>query len=623
MTDEGNCAFCGRPEIRRMSGSLTDWVLICDCQNLESVELPENCMHCGKPRVAQSGSLTGLVFRGFNCDCINADHSDGASPLERALELDEQCFPLNRFQPRAVLGTGSFGTVYLCADNLLIKDVAVKLLHRILPGDVIRLQREAQLLAGLQHKNLVTVLDLGLTDNSAPYMVMDYFNSESLEKRLSDGPMELSCALHLLGQVCRALTYIHEKKIFHRDLSTANILIEKREDSVINVKLIDFGLSYFQTSEEQGKTVVGSPYYMCPEMLRGQAYGASAEIYSLGALFFNVLTGRPVFEGNSAARIIYQHDKVEAPLVSQYRDDCPEPLVQLIARMLAKNPECRPASVEEVIKFLDLETIDDVSSEKTDKKVKVKKVPLVKVLAGLALSFLLAFCFILNQKFLNEKNEFDVDTVKTPMTTEFTEPFIVEDAVTSESLAKSASNFQRAYSSHLRSDVDLSRIGSEAGLEELDLRSSAVRDLPIPPSVRPRIRYLNAGLCDLTPKGLETVASLKNLEELHLDGILLSNGRLRLLNSLPKVSILSLVDCSLSSADLIALNQLSNLKVLDLHDNEKIKDEGVLHLLKNKALRTIVLRNTGITEKGVKSLKSNLPNCQIKDSANPIHPSSF
>ena len=259
-----------------------------------------------------------------------------------------------RYELRGLLGRGGMGVVIEAWDPVLERPLAIKILS---PGDLSqdptareRLLREARAAATLSHPNVVSVFGVGETPElRAPYILMQRVLGETLErKEQGGGTIGVAEAVRLLGEIAEALTAAHARGMVHRDLKPSNVMVEGSTGRAV---VLDFGISHFTPTpgREQVKLTgtgmqVGTPLYMSPEQAAGEPATDKSDIYSLGCLMYEVLAGRPVFEGPTAMVVMASHIKdTPAPLRS-FRPDVPEPLERVVVAMLAKDPAARPSA---------------------------------------------------------------------------------------------------------------------------------------------------------------------------------------------------------------------------------------------------------------------------------------
>ncbi|GGO48788.1 serine/threonine-protein kinase PksC [Streptomyces daqingensis] len=262
-----------------------------------------------------------------------------------------------RFQLQSLLGAGGMAAVYLAHDSVLDRQVAVKTLHTELGREQSfreRFRREAQSVAKLTHTNIVSVFDSGedeLDGTLVPYIVMEYVEGKPLRNVLDEdiaqfGAMPTEKALKITGDVLAALDVSHEMGLVHRDIKPGNVMITKRGV----VKVMDFGIARAMqsgvTSMTQTGMVVGTPQYLSPEQALGRGVDARSDLYSVGIMLFELLTGRLPFDADSPLAIAYAHVQEEAPVPSSINQSVPAAVDTLVARTLKKNPNERFPTAE-------------------------------------------------------------------------------------------------------------------------------------------------------------------------------------------------------------------------------------------------------------------------------------
>jgi eukaryotic-like serine/threonine-protein kinase len=261
------------------------------------------------------------------------------------------------------LGSGGMGEVYTAEHQLLKRPCAIKLIKPSKATDaaaLARFEREVQATAKLTHWNTVEIFDYGHSDDGTFYYVMELLPGLSLEDLVKyHGPLPPERAVHFLRQVCKALREAHLKGLIHRDIKPANVFAAERGGVYDVAKLLDFGLVKQQALPEgdeqltQMGTFSGSPLYMCPEQVKAYSkLDARSDIYSLGAVAYYLVTGRPPFVGESPWDIIAAHsrDPVEPP--AQVNPAVPQDLELIIIRCLAKMPANRFPDVDSLDKAL-------------------------------------------------------------------------------------------------------------------------------------------------------------------------------------------------------------------------------------------------------------------------------
>ncbi len=250
-----------------------------------------------------------------------------------------------RYEVIKRVGVGGMADVYLAEDTQLGREVALKILHPQYAGDdsfVERFRREALSAAKLQHPNIVQIYDSG-READFNFIVMEYVEGQSLKDYLSEeGPLEVHEAVRIASEVLTALAYAHRTGLVHRDIKPGNILLS--EDG--KVQVTDFGIARAEAGSTmtQTGTILGTAYYLSPEQAQGLPLDGRSDIYSLGVVLYEMLTGRRPFEGDSPVSIAYKHVRENPRPPSQYREDMPRPLEAIVLTALTKKPEDRYSS---------------------------------------------------------------------------------------------------------------------------------------------------------------------------------------------------------------------------------------------------------------------------------------
>ena len=253
-----------------------------------------------------------------------------------------------RYLAKAFIASGGMASVYRAQDQVLEREVALKIIHPHLSTDksfVDKFRREAKMAASLSHPNLVNVFDQG-TDNQIIFLVMEFVPGINLRDALNDyGALTPDRALEILEPLTAGLAAAHSAGILHRDLKPENVFLSDNG----TVKLGDFGLAREISSHTQTGSVVGTAAYLSPELvLRGQA-DARSDIYSLGVMAFEMLTGKQPYAGDQAVQIAYQHANSNIPAPSSVSPEVPELLDEIVLWATARNPSDRPTNAKELL----------------------------------------------------------------------------------------------------------------------------------------------------------------------------------------------------------------------------------------------------------------------------------
>jgi len=257
------------------------------------------------------------------------------------------------------IGAGGMGEVYLAEDSELKRQVALKFLPVHLCSETdcrARFKREAQATAKLNHPNIVTIYEVG-EYNSRPFIAMEYCRGETLRSMLNQLEVSTEKAIELVIEICEGLNKAHRDGVIHRDIKPANIVIDENG----HARLLDFGLAAVHGEEPITKTgsTKGTIGYMSPEQIRGEAADNRSDLFSLGVVFYRILTGRTPFKADNEASTLNAILNEKPPPISKYKTDIPEQLQKIVFRLLEKDPDNRYQSAAAVVS--DLKKVNDIS----------------------------------------------------------------------------------------------------------------------------------------------------------------------------------------------------------------------------------------------------------------------
>jgi serine/threonine protein kinase/Tfp pilus assembly protein PilF len=275
------------------------------------------------------------------------------------------------------LGAGGMGEVYLAEDLKLERKVAIKFLPQYMTRDkdnVDRFEREAKATAALNHPNIVTIYEIA-EENTQTSIVMEYIDGESLRTKINNGFSDLNEILDIINQICWGLSEAHKADIVHRDIKPENILIDKND----RVKILDFGLAKLKGVSKLTKeaSTLGTIHYMSPEQIQGQEVDHRSDIWSLGVVLYEMLTGKVPFMGDYEQAVVYSilNDQPELPA------EIPPDLKHIITTCLEKDPANRYSQVENILKSL--------RNTETKRPAKLGKSSVIKTVLLLMLVFII------------------------------------------------------------------------------------------------------------------------------------------------------------------------------------------------------------------------------------------
>jgi serine/threonine-protein kinase len=255
-----------------------------------------------------------------------------------------------RYLLTAQQGSGGMAVIYKAVDKALGRTVAVKILRPSMTTDpqfIVRFQNEARAIANLTHPNIVTVHDVGMHSDgktNTHYIVMEFVDGSDLKRIIRDAggtPLPLEMALHYAIQICAGVGFAHRAGIVHADVKPQNVLVSTADQMI---KVTDFGIAQAMSEtqpKEREAVVWGSPHYFSPEQAKGEKPTPASDIYSIGIVLFEMLTGRLPFNGTTQQELAMAHVRDIPPRVSEFNREVPEELVSFVARALDKVPAAR------------------------------------------------------------------------------------------------------------------------------------------------------------------------------------------------------------------------------------------------------------------------------------------
>jgi len=268
-----------------------------------------------------------------------------------------------RYVIEELIGEGGMANAYRARHKRTERHLAVKIMNPLLAADPIvreRFRREARSAQKLAHPNIIEIYDQGETEDGTAFIAMELLTGESLASVIERGPLDVDRALQIMIQAARGIARAHDLEVIHRDIKPENIFLCRREDGTDLVKLLDFGIARSRQDARltnQGE-LFGTPQYMAPERIMGKDSGTASDIYALGVVFFEMLTGELPFNAPDVATFFVKHVEEPPPPLRSLNVRVPPMLEDLVLRMLAKAPADRPVDAHRVHQDL-LEIIKD------------------------------------------------------------------------------------------------------------------------------------------------------------------------------------------------------------------------------------------------------------------------
>ncbi len=606
-----SCPKCLKPKHEQTAGSITQWLNSCRCAPVDQVNHAEQtiekvrCAACGKSiSEAKSGSLTQWIFKEDTCCCERPDPLESSpeyfkkpafvgfeeSDHESELSVEDEKFPLDRYKPISVLGRGESGAVYLSRDRLLGKKVAVKVLRKLEREALLSFQNEAKTTSKLTHPNIIRILDFGCTVGGTPYMVMDYVKGSTLEDYLKvNETLDLQRCLTIFTDIADALAYAHDADILHRDIKPSNIMVS-HENEGLHASLIDFGVAKMQahfedTTRINGTALVGTPAYMSPDQASGREFDQRSDIYSLGCVLFECLTGKPPYLADSPLEIISLHAHGDIPsLFDMYpKTSTVAYLDQMIRKCLDKDPNRRYGDVSEFRMALeDIPALKKWRSEAKPAHVMPEQTQRPRRPGPLALIVLGCSCILVSS----------VASLAWYMLSA-TDPL-------DETKIEAANNHQNGIVSLENGHLDVTS-GNDRDLREVRYYPSAIESVHfmdckitaqgIKYIQKKKVRALSVDMgSEISPSLLKGISKLKDLGRLHLASAKpIDPEALALLANIPELEDLFLKGLIINKETFRAIGKMSRLQNLKLQDCDGIDREGLQQLKGLPSLSTIEL----------------------------------
>jgi serine/threonine-protein kinase len=265
-----------------------------------------------------------------------------------------------RYRVTSLIGSGGMGAVYRAEHTALKKTVALKVLNQEMAGHreaALRFEREAMVSAQIQHPNVVSATDSGRLPDGSLYLVLEYVEGRSLRELIdNEGRLPPARALHIGAQIAEALSAAHRAQVVHRDLKPGNVMLQTEDGHPEVVKVLDFGLARIGGAKDnpgepltRHGSVFGTPEYMSPEQARGEVVDHRADLYALGVILFELLSGRQPFVAPELVAVLIKHIQEPPPPLPP---EIPTPIAQYVMALLDKEPSRRPADARQVAKAL-------------------------------------------------------------------------------------------------------------------------------------------------------------------------------------------------------------------------------------------------------------------------------
>ncbi len=548
-------------------------------------------------------------------ETLDACPNDGT--IIRGAETAADSSLLERYKLLEPIGEGGMSVIYKARHLLMDKMVAIKLLHARLGGSqtsVKRFQMEAKAASLLNHPNIIAVHDFGVMPNGTAFLVMDYEPGESLAAYISShGPLSPQQSLPLFKALADALDHAHQQGVLHRDLKPSNIMIVQSASGELTGKIVDFGIAkVLDPQAESGAKpqltatgeVFGSPSYMSPEQCQGADLDNRSDIYSLGCLMYEALSGSPPFGGANTLEILFkQINQDVAPLVMPGNPRLETGLNTILKRCLAKDRDGRYAVARDIVSDIaKLEqggALADVAGSRQPvqqqpgllRALKQPRTQITALLIVVAVALLNVFAFKPAQQPAHELHA-------PPQAIQNMDPNLQppEDKPAGQAVAFPEKPFASNRLARRFTDADaLAIFTPQRDYRRIDLSHTSVTDT-----------------------SLKVLEPYHHLTFLALDNTAVTDSGLTTLKRIPSLEFLSVMNnYQIDNAGLASLSELRGLKCLHLNRSPNISDGGMKHLANLNKLTTLGLSYTHIGNDGMIYVLKTHPNLEHFSAGSP------
>jgi tRNA A-37 threonylcarbamoyl transferase component Bud32 len=529
-----------------------------------------------------------------------------------------------KYQFVAEIGSGGMGVIYKAKQPLLDRYYAIKMLNvrKANQQTLARFHQEAKAASALNHPNVISVHDFGFTEDDDPYMVMDFVDGMSLSTLLqTSGAIPYLEAVGLFVQIADGMNHAHTLGVLHRDLKPSNVMLTKPESLTMEVKIVDFGIAKINKAEgncslTQTGDVFGSPLYMSPEQASGKKVDPRSDIYSLGCLMYEALTGKPPLQADTIIQTMFlQLNSAPASLSETTGGrNFPDALEYVVKRCLEKDPDQRYQSMLDLKKdLLKVAGERSIRSSRSDIGTRVMKtfwsIKWLQIAVALAVFFGAVLTIIerLEMQAKVDRQEEEARTTEQKFTTDLRgldkqplggidgEVFAVQEVA----LGKSEIDFPAMSAD----DGALMYLQGNRKIVSLSMRTNEITPQGFTHLQLPNLQKLDLQDTEVSKELVTAIVELPRLTSLSLARTRFQRTDLERISKLKNLRSLDLTRSSLNDSDCQVLAQMSGLEQLKIGENPQISDNGVRALLSLKHLRSLDLNATSITNKSIAMLR--------------------
>jgi len=579
---------------------------------LEDESLSQNdldsTLHNASTNVVCPTCGLALAEGGVICPADGTIVDSGDSTLQRIRDS---------YDITGVIASGGMGVVYKATHRILQKTVAIKMLK---PGQfnetaLLRFQREGKIASTLAHPNIVGVNDFGVTEFGQPFMIMEYVDGVSLAQTIKEsGSLSVEETFKIASKAGEALKFAHERGVLHRDIKPTNIMLANGSGEV---KIVDFGIakqiepSSHEMSLTESGAALGSPLYMSPEQSKGKKLDGRCDLYSLGCVIFESLTGAPPFVGKSAVETILLHLSEDPPTLREASlgRTYPEHVEELVSRLLAKDPEKRFQTADEFLQALSRQGNEAVSTAATETSAGSQfDYKFVAIAAGLVLVLIagvVVSVFLKSDFSPDSKSDFKSEKTAAEKVLQPTIPLDQQKNAPPSTVPAAKRTDLNRYDRDVSKAIFMQRIDSSSliiNASGFDLRDEDLKNL----RQDARLQAIVISDTGITDSGLAILAELKNLLCISANRTKISDAGIAKLTGMPKLHTLHLSETRLTDACTGSLARIVNLREVDLCDTT-VSDKGIDKLARLKQMKSIHVNRTLVTDRGIEAIVKNFP----------------
>ncbi len=515
-----------------------------------------------------------------------------------------------QFEFLGLLDSGGMGVIYKARNITINQIVAIKMIQA---GDlddrhVQRFRQEARALSNLNHYNIVQVKDFGFTENAQPYMVLEFIEGMTLSQFIKQQQtVSLEKLRSIFTQVTDALSHAHEHGVLHRDLKPSNIMIKTAADGAPLVKIVDFGIAKMLTAElnsaltRTGETI-GSPAYMSPEQISGSPQDARTDIYSLGCVMFEALTGATPFQAENATELAFRQMNADVPNV---RDRANQPISESLAAIVTKCLQKDPGQRFQSMADLGAALSETQFTEQPKDHYRLLKRSILYASVVLMIFIAGSIIYLIYEKIEDgEKKKLrrEIQSVNNVLELSNVNTVATPNDYVQRSIRDNRNQESMQINDACNDDALIEFTKGNFATKSINLSNAEVKGPGLAYLIRLPLETLELQRSSLTDRGLLEISKMKSLTYLVIDADKVTSAGLNYLSDNPQLKKLSARDLNTDDEGLKSICKISTLVSLQFDGNPRVTDIGYSHLPELKHLEIFTTREIHVTDKLIDTL---------------------